>query len=177
MNDIVIRTSVWKSAGIILVCLAFVFACIFTYMATKNPTSVIVSIIGMAFFGLGAFVLLYQVLDRRPRIIISETGIIDRTLRVGEIGWGDINSAELRSVRQTKFVALKLNDTKKYLSRLSNYSKKIAKLNKALGFGELTLNLSLVDMKPIEVYKIVERHISATESDDSFSVKALRVEQ
>jgi hypothetical protein len=160
MQEIVIKTSVWKAILILFISAAFVAGGIFTILRSNDLFLNIIGIIGIVFFGVGFFVLLYHVSDRRPRIIIDEKGITDRTLGIGRIDWEDIESVDLASVSSTKFVVLYLKDTGKYLKRLSNTSRKITKINKMLGFGALNLNLSLIDMKPQSFFNLIESRIN-----------------
>lgn len=155
MNQVVIKTSVWKTILTLLVSLLFVTGGVFLIFAGKTQSAKVVGIISIVFFGFGFFVLLRQGLDRRPRIVIDEEGVTDRTLGVGRINWEDIASVQLSSVYTNKFIVLQLVNTEKYLENLSNASKKMSKINRDLGFGALNLNLSLIDMKPQRVYELI----------------------
>jgi hypothetical protein len=159
MKEIVIRTSVWKSILFLAGCLLFVIGGIFIISSGKGSKSTLVGILGIVFFGFGFFVLLRQGLDRRPRIIIDEKGVTDRTLGVGRIDWEDIDAVQLTSVFSNNFVVLQLNNNEKYLKNLSNTSRKLTKVNKDLGFGALNLNLSSLDMKPKKIYEIIRNRI------------------
>ena len=159
MNEVVIKTSLWKSILFLAGCLLFVVGGIFVIFYGKGSNSTVVGILSIVFFGTGFFVLLRQGLDRRPRIIIDEQGVTDRTLGVGRIVWEDIEAVQLSSVFTNNFVVLKLKNNEKYLKNLSNISKKLTKVNKDLGFGVLNLNLSLLDMKPKKIYEIVRSRI------------------
>lgn len=168
-EEFVIKTSVRKTIVYLIGCLMFVLVGVFIISTGDDLTRIIAGIAGIVFFGIGFFVLLYQVLDRRPRIVIGEKGVFDRTLRLGTIDWEDIEAVELKSVFSTNFITLQLVNPEKYLEKLSNTSKRITILNKKLGFGILNLNLSLIDKKPQKVYEMVMNRISRKRSDESFS--------
>jgi uncharacterized protein YjeT (DUF2065 family) len=161
MNETIIKTSVWKSVCLLLICLMFVVGGIFILFVGKNWRAFFIGLASFSFFGFGFVVLIRQTLDRRPRIIIDETGVTDRTLGVGKIDWDDIQASVLTAVFTNSFICLKISNVEKYVGKLSNTSKKMTKLNKSLGFGELNLNLSLVDMKPAKIQEIVMKHILA----------------
>jgi len=160
MKEVVINTSAWKSILFLAGCLIFVIGGIFIIFYGKGSNSTPVGILSIVFFGFGFFVLLRQGLDRRPRIVIDEKGVTDRTLGVGRIDWEDIETVQLTSVFTNNFVVLKLKNNEKYLQKLSNISKKLTKVNKDLGFGALNLNLSMLDMKPKKIYEIVRSRIA-----------------
>ena len=116
-------------------------------------------IVVIIFFG-GSIVLLRQVLNREPRLIIDENGVTDSTIGNGKIEWDDIISGRFVSIFGTPFIVLKLLNTDKYLERLSSNSRRLAKVNKELGFGEINLNLSLIDMSPRKVFQLLKENIS-----------------
>lgn len=160
VNEITIKTSVWKSLVLLLICLIFGILGITLLIQHEAPKSVAYGIIFSLIFVFGVIAFSIQLFDRRPRITIDEFGVDDRKLGVGKILWQDIESVELRKVFTTSFVVLKLANTEKYLAKLGAKSGLVSKLNKKLGNGELNLNLNLVDMKPKAISKILIKHIT-----------------
>lgn len=165
MQEIIVKTSVWKSIFFLLICLSFTVGGIFIIFVAKDWSKTLIGFASLFFFGFGFFALLRQALDRRPRLTIDEKGVTDRTLGVGRIDWEDIEVVQLTSIFTNNFIVLKLTNVEKYLKNLSSVSKKATKLNKSLGFGELNLNLSLVDMKPKRIYEIIAERVSADKTD------------
>ena len=84
---------------------------------------------GIIFFGGGALVALWQLLDARPRLIVDEKGIYDRTLGVGLIRWDDIKGAYTRSLQDNDFICLILFDSGEYVGRLSPLRRSMTRLN------------------------------------------------
>jgi hypothetical protein len=138
----------------------FVMMGILMALTGKAWWHLILGSICIVFFGLGFLVLFRQVIDRRPRITIDELGVTDRTLKVGRIDWGDIIDVELRSINKTSFICLYLVNPNKYTAKLSKISKNLTKANVELGFSQLNLNLSFLDMSPDEVFSLVNDHIA-----------------
>jgi hypothetical protein len=156
MNEnIVIKTSIWKSFVLIAGCWIFVLIALLMW----DQDSKIIGTFTILLFGGGSLAIVYRVLDRRPRLIIGTEGMTDRLLGVRRIDWVDILTAKLISVYGTKFVALKLNNTQKYLNRLLASSRKLTKVNRMLGFGELNLYLSLLDTSADQVLQTVKQNI------------------
>ncbi len=113
----------------------------------------------VAFFGPGALLLAWQVIDLRPRLIIDSDGVIDRTLGVGRIDWSDIKSAHLQSVGEADFISLILHDPDKYLNRMSWLKRKLARANSAMGFNDVNLNLAGITIPPEEVLQLVTGYV------------------
>lgn len=118
--------------------------------------------LSVGFFGLCAAVFAWQLLQSGPRLTIDDSGIHDRTLGVGVIEWEDVLDARLTSSGGQPFVSLDLQDSQVYLSRLGAAKRKLASVNKAVGFADLSLNLSgLQDADPVSVAELVRSQAAA----------------
>src|SRR5918993_5324854 len=104
MTEYKIYKSRWKAIKLLAVCSLFVAAGFFILSAGKaSPLGAWLTI---GFFGLGIPVSLFQLLDRRPQIIVNEIGIFDRTAHKDFINWEIIQDAYLSEVYGQKFVCL-----------------------------------------------------------------------
>ena len=112
-------------------------------------------LVPVIFFGSCAAVFVRQIIDSRPRLVIDERGVVDRTLGVGLIEWADIVGAYVVSMNGTDFICLELRDAEKYRPRLSNVRRAMASANRRLGFTDFSLNLSGVDANTYEVFELV----------------------
>ena len=135
MEDIVVRSSRANWTIRLLGCLVFVIGGMLMLGEVDAPR--IVAWSSIIFFGGCALVAVREMVDRRPRIVVDDRGILDRTLRVGVIEWRDIVHLQLWG----DFVCLELRDPAKYTSRLSPLFRRLAALNRAIDFPELSLNL------------------------------------
>jgi hypothetical protein len=169
-TEFVVKTSVAKTIFYSFGCLLFVVGGIFIYL-DKGWLAKIIGIISVGFFGFGFFVLLYRGLDRRPRIVIDEKGITDRTLGVGRIDWEDIKFVNFQSDSHASnnSIFLKLVKSEKNSKVLANLSKGLSKFDGDLDFGILHLNLNVIDKKPEEIYAKILNHISEKRNSDSNS--------
>lgn len=113
------------------------------------------------FFGSGVPVFIWQIADSRPRLVIDGQGVLDRTLGVGRIAWGDIAAAYVRSISGNDFICLELKDPSKYSRKLSKVKRAMASANRSLGFTDFSLNLSGVDASTDEVFELVMKHCEA----------------
>jgi hypothetical protein len=115
--------------------------------------------LGVAFFGLGSLVFLWQLLDPRPRLVINSQGVYDRTNGAGWIDWSDIRAAWVASVMGHDFLCLEVLDPEKYLGRMSRWRRLVGRINRGAGFTELYLNLSGVAVRTDQVLRGIEEHL------------------
>jgi hypothetical protein len=132
--------------------LCFVAAGVFILVMGEEPLTGWWSIV---FFGGCALVFARELADARPRIIIDERGITDRTLNMGVIEWSDIRSATVRRMLGNAFICLELRSPAKYTGRLSPTMQRIVKLNRHLGYSEVSLNLSATDSNPEQLVELI----------------------
>lgn len=112
----------------------------------------------IVFFGAGVVLFAFQLIDRRPRLILDDEGLYDRTLGVGTIPWRDIAGAHLLSMRGHAFVCLQLRNPEHWLSKLSPRQRRLVALNQRLGFAALNVNLSGVAADPLAVLERILKH-------------------
>ena len=143
-----------RHALLLVVACGFVAAGVFLLVAGDDEARW-VGIAGIVFFGACALVFLWQLFDRRPRLIIDDIGVFDRTLRVGRIPWDDIEDASLASIQGQAFICLSLRDEAQWVAKLPPLQRRLVGANRALGFSGLNLNLSGVDVDPSAVLALI----------------------
>ncbi len=158
-EPLILRNSKKKYFLSLLICAVFVFIGIWILRTDASTKAQLIGWCNAGFFGLGALVLVRQLFDSRPRITITETGITDRTLNLGEIEWADIEDALLMRIQREHFIALKLRDEQKYLSRLSSTHQGLASANTAFGFNRINVNLSGVDCNPRVILDLIAERV------------------
>jgi len=112
----------------------------------------------IVFFGAGAVLFAFQLIDRRPRLILDDEGLYDRTLGVGAIPWRDIAGAQLLSVRGHAFVCLQLRNPEHWLAKLPPRRRRLVALNQRKGFAALNVNLSGVAADPQAVLQRILKY-------------------
>lgn len=142
----------------------FLGACVFVatgILLLLNGESGIVAWMTIVFFGGCALMFLWQFLDNRPRITISDLGIEDRFLKIGLIQWADIAAIKLWRQQGNPYLGLELYDEQKYVGRLSPLMQRMVVLNVKLGFPGLSLNLAGTDAIPeqVEALLVQELHV------------------
>jgi hypothetical protein len=136
----------------------FVAAGILLLALHQSP---LVAWLNIVFFGAGAAVFALQLVDRRPRIVIDDQGILDRTLKVGRIDWADIRAVFLKRSQGQPFICLELADPSKYTQRLSPLLRRVVQLNRKLGFTDLSLNLAGTSVSPEQVEELLKKELAA----------------
>ena len=155
--EIRLYKSPWRAIKIILLCSVFVIPALLLWGKEDFPQWV--NYMSILFFGLGYPVGLFQLLDRRPQIIINETGIFDRTAFRAFINWGIIEDAYLKDVHDQKFICLVLKD--KFIVETELLIKR-TKLSKAFGFQALNISLGQIQ---IDENKLMEFIIAMSKAD------------
>lgn len=88
---------------------------------------------------------------KKPKIIINEIGIWDRTLKSDTINWEIIQEAYLTKIHSQKFICLKVDESYKPSNKKGNLFKASAKLDKLLGFQELKIALAHIKIDAIKL--------------------------
>lgn len=71
----------------------------------------IIDWVSLFFFGAGGLVGLYLIFDRRPVVIISEIGILDKRISKKVFNWEIIQDAYLNMISDQWFICLIIDDT------------------------------------------------------------------
>ncbi|MCA8831087.1 STM3941 family protein [Hymenobacter pini] len=163
-ENLIYHNSRWRYALLTLGGLVFVAMGVFM-IVTEGKWGL--GLISIAFFGTGVLVGIRQLLDSRPRLQITDEGILDRTLGVGLIPWVDIDDAYVHSINQENFICLVLHNEEEYLQRLPPLKRKLASANAALGFTMLSVNLSGVDLNPEQLLEYILKQSAAAQMHQS----------
>ena len=111
-------------------------------------TTIETVLIGAAF---ALVVVLWVVLYPRPRLQLSERGFLDRDLRLGWIGWDEIEGAYPPSVQDAEGLRLRVRPGARLLRRLRRRNDSATED----GTYELRLDLSDTDLSPVELLQEV----------------------
>jgi hypothetical protein len=117
----------------------------------KEPAPWYVVWAGIGFFTPCMLVGLYNLLDRRPQIILDEKGIYDRTLHREAIPWAAIRYAYPVKSHGVCFIALALDES--FIARLKMSA--WSRLNRAVGFQPFNLNLVYINANPEKLCTVV----------------------
>jgi hypothetical protein len=153
MEKLIIKNSRWRYVLLLIASIGFVVAGIWMVMRGKP-----FGWAAIVFFGSSLPLFIWQIVDSRPRLVVDEHGVTDRTLGVGRIPWGDIEVAYVRSINGNDFICLELRNREKYWQKLSKVKRAMAAANRGLGFTDFNLNLSGVDVNTDELFELIMKH-------------------
>jgi hypothetical protein len=163
MIEIKLYKSPWKSVRIILLSLPFVI--ISLYLIIHNDADKTMEWFCLCFFGLGIPIGIFNMLDKRPQIIINEIGIFNKAAYNNFINWNLIKDAYIKEVHRQKFICLVLDEKAIPLIKVK---KKLTQINLALGFQETNISLGQIkidDQKFLEFIKAMSTADAASKQN------------
>ena len=169
MKEIELYKSPWKVIKLILLCSIFATLGLWGFLTGHMPNWV--AWLNICFFGLGYPVGLFHFFDRRPQIIINETGIFDRTTNKDFINWEIIQDAYLIDIHKQKFICLVVDEKFKPSQNKSKLYQKTAKFNEAIGAQELSISLGQIKIDPEKLIEFILLMRTANKSKQNYLVK------
>lgn len=139
----------------------------------STETERIIGWIITCFFGLGIPFSLFSFFDKRPQIIINETGIYDRTTHSEFINWQIIRGAYPISIYGQHFICLLVSENFKPSKKKNTFYKGVAKLNERVGAQELNIQLGQLEIDTIKLTEFINAMIQAEKSKKTALIKTL----
>jgi hypothetical protein len=167
MLELKIYKSPWKAIKLILLSLPFVIFCLYDIINHSNISPATLDWFCVFFFGLGIPIGLFNLLDPRPEMILSEDGIFDRQSygifnknpQRGFIKWDSIKDAYLKEYQnrspqgiptsKQKYICLSLSEDAKKTTK-----DKSGKISKALGLADY--NIPLMNLRNFNEQKFIQ---------------------
>lgn len=146
MTEIKLYKSPWRAIKLLVISSVFVAIGFRGLYDGKMPSGF--DWIGIIFFGTGIIVGLFHLFDRRPQIILNETGVFDCTTHKEFINWEIIQDAYLIDIFRQKFICLRVDERFKPSKKRSRLYRKAARFNEVLGAQELNISLGQVKINP-----------------------------
>ena len=113
-------------------------------------------------FGALAVLCLRTACDARPRLVIDDIGIEDRTLGLGKIPWSAIAGARPAAQRNLPVLCLELRDEAIWFARLSGPRRLFAKRQERLGLTPFLVNLLGTRISPALLAELVMVRVAST---------------
>lgn len=152
MNPLELRNSFTKYVLLLIASMGFVAGGALIVWKGEAP---LVGWTSILFFGAGVLVFAWQLVDARPRLVINEQGINDRTLGIGMIPWSEIAGAYVNSINNIDFICLVLRNPEEYRSRLSPVKRFMSPANRALGCTDFIINLAGINVPTPAIFELI----------------------
>lgn len=169
MRELRLYKSRRKALGLLLGSLLFVGLGLLMLSQPDAPQWVAWLCTGL--FGLGIPISLFQLLDRRPQIIINEVGIFDRTAHRQFINWELIYDAYLVEMNRQRFICLVVDEAYAPSRRQGTLRRGLARLNCELGFQELNISLGFVQVDTVRLTEFLLAMLQAAPPERTFLVE------
>lgn len=144
MTEFRLYKSRWKALQLLLG--GAVFVGLGCFMLSRPNAPRLVAWASIVFFGFGVLVSIFQLLDRRPQIIVNEFGVFDRTTHHEFINWEIIRDVYLAETNGQQFICLVVDEAFEPSRRKSKFKQSMANLSKGMGFQELNISLGFVNI-------------------------------
>jgi hypothetical protein len=100
-----------------------------------------------------------MLIDRRPRIVLDQRGILDRKIGVGRIAWSDIIDAYIVTmsarIGRQEFICLEVQNEEEYLRKAWPIKRLIAAGNRRLRFTPMVVNVSATNADAHDVLALI----------------------
>ncbi len=126
----------------------------------------------IGFFGLAYPLGIYNLIDKKPMIIINEVGIYDRSANRDFINWELIHDAYPINISGQKFICLIIDEKFKPSRKKGVIYKSAVKLNEAIGAQEL--NIHLGQIKKIDEIKLTEFILEMSKADKNTKTELIK---
>src|SRR5215467_8125472 len=146
-DAIVIYPSRGKMLLLTLGAAAFVALGVFI-LKTASSDDRWIGIASIVFFGLCFGIGVSKLARRTPALIIHSSGLLDNgsALSAGFLPWNEIESIFVSSIRNQRFLAIRVRDEEAMLSRQSGLKAKLMKLNVSLAGAAINIPLTTLPM-------------------------------
>lgn len=165
MSPLAVKSSRLKYAFLLLMAFAFVGMGVFIIVRGKSDDAWL-GWSCVLFFGAGIPLFAWQLFDSKPRLVLNDHGVFDRTLGIGVIPWEEIIGAELKSIQGNHFVCLQIRNPERWLGQISPLKRAMVSANQKLGFSLLNLNLGEINADPLAVYDLILKRVASAQSND-----------
>ena len=163
------------SKGLKLIGMSLPFILIGVWMIFESPegtSKYIMGWVSTCFFGLGIPIGLFQSFDKRPQIIINESGIWDRNTNQDEIKWEQIEDAYPLDIYEQKFISIITDNT--FVFEKKPY-KLAAKINKAVGAQNLNLHLGQINIDENGLTELIHKLKNAEKKDRNKIIQNFKI--
>lgn len=139
-----------KQLGLSFLGLLMVLVCLFITFAGLSEGKYVMLIIGLIslmFFGACEGFIVKQVFKGNGKriVVLDKDGFYDYSSAIAtkdrHILWSEVEKIENKRIMNQEFVSVYVKNSEEFLAKLSSFQRKSIKINVAMGFGEININL------------------------------------
>lgn len=147
---------------------------LFTLEGLLAPVTVrVIGATEIAFFGLGAVLIIMKLFDQKIGLKIDQSGITDNSslTSVGLIDWEDIEEISADKVVSTKFLVIKTRNPAKYLDRAPNaVARKALKDNHNMCGSPVTIISTSLKIKFDDLEKLLREELRKRKQSEPLEI-------
>lgn len=169
-KSIEIQISKTKVLLLILGCLTFVVLSLWLWnisdhQVRRSPTMMkIVSILGVSFFGLGLVVGAKKLFDKRPGLIVNDSGI-QNNLGIGKglfVSWKNMDRIEIVRIKSTQLLLIFVNNADEIINAESKWKQKIMRYSLKSFGTPISIGSGALKMEFVTLAKLLfDKHDAA----------------
>jgi hypothetical protein len=158
---LIVRKSRWPYFIWLILSLAVAGTGIFL-IAERVPDWLLLTLLGV--FCVVPLYFLGRLIDTRPELVISETGICDAHWNIKPIEWEDIDDAFVRGDSDVDYVCIVLRQPEEYRRKLGGIAKMIQFAAHETGFGDFTVKPVAMGLDARTVLQLTRQQIAKAKS-------------
>ena len=160
METLIVKNSTAKTLFFILTSFSILGLSMFFFFFPNQPIFNYLGGFGLLISGFLTLAHLGRLFDRKPRLIINNEGIYDRSLKIDTIDWYDIESAYIQKIREAHFICLTLKDEGKYINEIYQTNNKIKVIKDYFGMEAININIDGLAISEAELLQTIKEQIS-----------------
>jgi hypothetical protein len=159
VNRTEFKRSPAKNVGLLLTGIALVAASALAARVGEDQVIRAVGWFGVVFFALAVVKAIRNLFSDDIAYVFDERGIDDRLTGLGLIPWPAITNVEILSVHGTRLLLLSLDRPDVYLERVSAARRRLAAMNRKIGWGDWSLTFVGITPGVDEALKLVNESL------------------
>lgn len=133
------------------------------YIFLDSIFRILIGLFGTLFFGAATLFYIKNIFVNKPTLIINNDGFYENTtissMKNSLISWDKVKKIRNMPMMGQGLVSIFMKDQDAYLDKLPLFKRLITKMNIALGYGEITINMNQIkNMDGEELTEIMEEY-------------------
>lgn len=160
MPPTVYQSSLRRTVLLALAALGFVAASVWLLASHRSMRAEVAGGAGVLFFALGAAVLIYRLIRRRPELVITDDGFTHRTW--GRVAWSDVQAVGIREIRvrntSQRMIEVVLHDPDAHVNAAPVATRTLMRVNQRAGYSPINISAVTLPDPLTDVVAAMKRH-------------------